>query len=164
MKQINTIIIVTLILLIALLTSCSNNAKDNITDNTCLDSDTCSLENGSSANKINIEKLEIYHFHNTNQCYSCKTVGAYAEETINTYFKEELESGKIVFDHINVELPENKDLAIKYGTTGSSLWLGTYKGDDFKAEENTNVWYKIRDKQDYMDYLKGVIEQILAWN
>ena len=33
-----------------------------------------------------IEKIEVYHFHGTNQCYSCKTVGAYAEETINTYF------------------------------------------------------------------------------
>ncbi|MBU0471594.1 MAG: hypothetical protein KKF89_01080, partial [Nanoarchaeota archaeon] len=93
-----------------------------------------------------------------------KTVGAYAEETVNIYFKEELESGKIVFDHINGELSENKDLVIKYGATGSSLWLGTYKGDDFKAEENTNVWYKINDKQGYITYLKDVIEQKLAGN
>jgi hypothetical protein len=114
--------------------------------------------------KVNIDKLEIYHFHATNQCYSCKTVGDYAEETINTYFADELESGKIVFSHINVDLPENKDLVMKYGVTGSSLWLGTYKGDNFNAEENTNVWYKIKDKEDYMNYLKGIIEQKLAGN
>ena len=114
--------------------------------------------------EINIDKLEIYHFHGTNQCYSCKTVGAYAEETVNTHFKDELEKGIIVFDHINAELPENRELAIKYGVTGSSLWLGTYNGDVFSAEENTNVWYKIKDKQDYMNYLKGIIEQKLAGN
>jgi len=34
----------------------------------------------------------------------------------------------------------------------------------FKAEENVNVWYKIKDKQDYMNYLKGIIEQKLAGN
>ncbi|MFO8068090.1 MAG: nitrophenyl compound nitroreductase subunit ArsF family protein [Bacteroidales bacterium] len=118
----------------------------------------------ASPNDINIEKLEIYHFHGTNQCYSCITMGDYAEATVNTYFKDELEKGIIVFDHINGELPENRDLVMKYEATGSSLWFGTYKGDDFKAEENVNVWYKIQDKQAYMNYLKGVIEQKLAGN
>jgi len=114
---------------------------------------------------VNIDKLEIYHFHGTNQCYSCKTVGAYAEETVNTFFADELKSGKIVFGHINGELPENQDLVEKYGVTSASLWLGTYAKDgQFSAEQNTNVWYKIDNKEDYMSYLKGVIEQKLAGN
>ncbi|MBN1386090.1 hypothetical protein JW968_03900 [Candidatus Woesearchaeota archaeon] len=112
--------------------------------------------------EINVDKLEIFHFHGTNQCYSCITVGNYAEETVNTYFADELKSGRIVFGHVNAELPENSELVKKYGATGSSLWLGVYSGDGFKAEQNTQVWYKIRDKQDYMDYLKVVIEQKLA--
>jgi len=112
-----------------------------------------------------VEKIEVYHFHGTNQCYSCKTVGAYAEETVNTYFGDEIKSGKVVFGHINGELPENKDLVVKYGATGSSLWIGTYTKDgQFKAEQNINVWYKISNKEDYMTYLKGVIEQKLAGN
>ncbi len=115
-----------------------------------------------SPKDVNIEKLEIYHFHGTHQCYSCKTVGAYAKEIVNTYFADEVKSGKIVFDHINRDLPENKDLVIKYGATGSSLWLGTYAEDgNINAEENVNVWYKIKDKQDYMSYLKDIIEQKL---
>ncbi|MEM4230888.1 MAG: nitrophenyl compound nitroreductase subunit ArsF family protein [Candidatus Pacearchaeota archaeon] len=110
-----------------------------------------------------IEKIEIYHFHGTNQCYSCKTVGAYAEETINTYFSNELKSGKIIFGHINGELPENSVLVKKYGATGSSLWIGTYfKDGTFKKEENVNVWYKIDNKQGYIDYLKSVIETKLS--
>jgi hypothetical protein len=112
-----------------------------------------------------IEKLEIIHFHGTNQCYSCKTVGNYAEETINTYFSNELKSGRIVFGHINGELPENSVLVKKYGATGSSLWIGVYyKDGKFTKEENVNVWYKINDKQDYMNYLKGVIESKLSGN
>ncbi len=111
-----------------------------------------------------VDKLEVYHFHATNQCYSCITMGDYAEETVNTYFADELESGKIIFDHINGDLPENRDLVVKYGVTGSSLWLGTHNGDEFNAEQNTNVWYKINNKQDYMNYLKEIIEQKLAGN
>lgn len=109
-----------------------------------------------------VQKIEVFHFHGTNQCYSCKTVGAYAEETVKTYFSDDLKSGKIVFDHINAELPENRETAVKYGVTGSSLWIGIYREDgNFSKEENVNVWYKIRDKQDYMNYLKQVIEQKL---
>lgn len=110
-----------------------------------------------------IEKIEIIHFHGTNQCYSCVTMGDMAEETVRTYFADELESGKITFDHINAQLPENNATTKRYGATGSSLWIGTYYEDaTFTKEENVNVWYKINNKTDYMDFLKGVIETKLA--
>lgn len=112
-----------------------------------------------------VQKIEVFHFHGINQCYSCKTVGAYAEETIETYFSDDLKSGKITFDHINAELPENREITIKYGATGSSLWIGVYGSDgNFSKEENVRVWYKINDKLDYMNYLKQVIEQKLEGN
>jgi len=110
-----------------------------------------------------VTKVEIFHFHGTNQCYSCVTMGAFAEETVNTYFAEEVASGKIRFAHVNGELPANRDLVVQYGATGSSLWIGVYKKDGtFTAEQNVNVWYKINDKPAYLAYLKGIIEQKLA--
>ena len=111
--------------------------------------------------EIAIDRLEIYHFHGTQQCYSCKTVGAYAEEAVKTYFSEEIKSGKMVFDHINIDLQENKELVMKYGAKSSSLLLGVYDQNGFHPEENVNVWYKINDKEDYMNYLKGLIEKRL---
>ena len=108
-----------------------------------------------------VEKVEIIHFHGTHQCYSCKTVGQYAEETVNTYFAEELKSGKITFAHINAELPENQELASKYEVTGASLWIGVYDEKGFHKEQNTQVWYKIDNKTEYMSYLKDIIQQRL---
>lgn len=119
----------------------------------------------ASGTKISgeIEKIEVYHFHATRQCYSCKTVGAYAEETIKTYFYNELKSEKLVFASVNIDLPENKALAEKYEAKGSSLMIGVYgKDGSFTKEENVNVWYKIDNKEDYMKYLKEVIEQKLS--
>lgn len=112
-----------------------------------------------------IEKVEVYHFHATRQCYSCKTLGAFAEETVNTYFADELKSGKLVFAHVNVDLPENKALAEKYEAKGSSLLIGVYgKDGSFSKQEDTNVWYKIDNKTDFMNYLKGIIEQKFSGN
>ena len=116
---------------------------------------------GTTSSEI-VEKVEVYHFHRTQQCYSCKTLGAFAEETVNTYFAPEVASGKLVFAHVNIDLPENKELVERYGPTGSSLWIGVYDKDGFHKEENVNVWYKIGNKEEYLAYLKGVIEKRLA--
>ncbi len=165
MKLINQTIIILFLFVTIILAGCSVNVKEEVTEDTCLDSTVCGLKNNNVSTEINIDKLEIYHFYGTHQCTSCIAVGDLAEETINTYFANELNSGKIVFNHINGDLPENRELVNKYGVTGSSLWLGTYSEDGkFKAEENVNVWYKIKDKQEYMTYLKGIIEQKLAGN
>lgn len=144
------------VFVLLLVAGCTGNAERVDTTGDTVDD--------TSERTIAIDKLEVYHFHGNNQCHSCVTVGDYAEETVNTYFKEELEEGIIEFDHINGQKPENRELARKYGATGSSLWLGTYDDGNFTAEENTRVWYKIQDKQEYMDYLKGVIEKKLAGN
>ncbi|MFH1134416.1 MAG: nitrophenyl compound nitroreductase subunit ArsF family protein [Nanoarchaeota archaeon] len=109
-----------------------------------------------------VEKVEIIHFHGMNQCPSCIAVGKLAEETVNSYYTQEVKSGKVTFAHINAELPENKELAAKYGVTGSSLWIGVYGKDGFSKEENVNVWYKISDREAYLTYLKGVIDKRLV--
>lgn len=116
----------------------------------------------AEADGLTIQKIEIIHFHGTNQCTSCILLGQYAEETVNTYYSKELESGKVTFDHVNYDLPENNELVVKYGVTGSSLWLGVYAEDGFHKEENINVWYKLNDKQDFKSYLKGLIERRLS--
>lgn len=107
-------------------------------------------------------RVEVYHFHGARQCYSCIAVGALAEKTVNTYFKDELESGRLVFAHVNYEMPENRELAVKYQVSGSSLWIGTYLNGTFHREENIEVWYKINDERAFMEYLRGVIAKRLA--
>jgi hypothetical protein len=129
----------------ASIADCTENIAGNI-------SNTCALpDNG-------VEKVEVIHFHGNYQCYSCVTMGDYAEETINEYFAGELASGKISFAHINAQLPENAEITGKYGVTGSSLWIGVYDSAGFHAEQNTRVWYKLGNKKEYASYLKSVIE------
>nr|WP_319540861.1 nitrophenyl compound nitroreductase subunit ArsF family protein [uncultured Methanospirillum sp.] len=109
-----------------------------------------------------VEKVEVYHFHPTNGCRSCTIVGDYAEETVNTFFPNELKNKKIVFDHINYQEPKSADLVERYGVTGSSLMIGVYNKTAFNRESNHKVWYMTGNKTQYMNYLKGVIDLRLA--
>ena len=109
-----------------------------------------------------VEKVEVYHFHPTNGCRSCTTVGEYAEETVKEYFPGELKSGKLVFDHINYQDDANAELVNRYGVTGSSLMIGVYNKTTFNRESNHKVWYMTGNKTQYMEYLKGDIDLRLA--
>ena len=109
-----------------------------------------------------VERVEVIHFHGKNQCTSCIAVGDLAEKTVNTNFKDELASGRLVFTHVNAELPENRALAEKYGVTGSSLWIGVYDGNGFHKKEDVRVWSLISNKDAYMTYLSGIISKRLS--
>jgi hypothetical protein len=111
-----------------------------------------------------VERVEVYHFHGNNQCSSCIAVGDLAEKTVNANFKDELASGRLVFAHINAELPENRALAEKYGVTGSSLWIGVYNGNGFHKEQDTKVWYLIDNEDAYTSYLSEIITKRLNGN
>ncbi len=112
--------------------------------------------------KVNTLKIEILHFHPKTQCVSCKTIGAYAEETVNTFFSKELNNGRITFRHVNYELPENQELVLLYKPPGSALCIGVYDDQGhLYTEENYTVWYKIENKEGFMSYLKQLIDKRL---
>ena len=153
--------IVLIVGLFSLLAGCAGNPSVTAGVNNTQINDT-QAPNASELAVGSVERVEVIHFHRTQQCYSCITVGQYAEETVNTYFSEELKSGRITFAHVNVELPENQELVTRYEVTGSSLWIGVYDDNGFHKEQNTQVWYKIGNKDEYMNYLKGIIQKRLV--
>lgn len=108
-----------------------------------------------------IEKVEVFHFHGNNQCTSCIAVGKLAEKTVNENFKPELASGRVVFAHINYDLPQNVALATKYGVTGSSLWIGVYDANGFHQKEDIRVWSLTGNKDAYNFYLTHLISKRL---
>jgi len=108
-----------------------------------------------------VERVEVFHFHGNTQCTSCIAVGDLAEKTVNANFKAELASGRVVFAHVNYDLPENAALAAKYGVTGSSLWLGIYDANGFHRQQDMDVWYMTGDKEKYKAYLASVITRRL---
>lgn len=115
----------------------------------------------SSSALPDITKVELYHFHGNQQCYSCVTLGDMAEKVVNTYYPDELASGKLVFGHINAEDPQNRELAEKYEVVSSSLMIGVYTKDSFTKQDLVGAWYKIGDENEYTTYLTGILDPFL---
>jgi len=125
-----------------------------------------SLISGATADATNspggVELVEVYHFHPTNGCHTCTTIGEYAEETVKKFYPADLEKKRIVFDHINFQDPKNADLVKKYEVTGSSLMIGVTNSTGFHKEEDIRVWYKTGNKDEFMTYLKDLLDRRLA--
>ena len=108
------------------------------------------------------DKIEVVHFHATQQCVSCITVGKYALQTIKDKFPKEYASGKIVFKEINGELPENQAIVNKYQARGSSLFVNAIRGDKDDIAEDTTVWRLINSESQFISYFENKINSLLG--
>lgn len=119
-------------------------------------------ENTEPQSKIPAEKIEVVHFHATQQCWSCKTVGEYALKTIKEKFPEEYKNGKIIFKDINGELPENRDIVIEYQARGSSLFINAIRNGEDNIEEDTTVWRLITNEEQFISYFEDKLKTLLG--
>ena len=115
-----------------------------------------------SAAKVSADKIEVVHFHATQQCWSCLTVGEYALKTIKEKFPEEYKNGKIFFRDINGELPENKDMVMKYQARGSSLFVNAIAGGKDNIEEDVNVWRLVSNEIQFINYFQNKLNNLLG--
>jgi len=139
-----------------ILSGCGNsNAQVNNTNDNSQD---LPMSKASQA----AEKIEVVHFHATQQCWSCKTVGEYALKTIKDKFPEEYKNGTIVFKDINGELPENRDLVIKYQASGSSLFINAIVNGQDKIEEDVTVWRLISNESQFVNYFENKLKTLLG--
>jgi len=112
--------------------------------------------------KIPAEKIEVVHFHATQQCWSCITVGEYALKTIKEKFPEEYKNGTIVFRDINGELPENRDIVTKYQARGSSLFVNAITNGKDNIEEDVKVWRLVNNERQFISYFEDKLNNLLG--
>lgn len=107
------------------------------------------------------EKIQVFLFHPTQRCITCITIGKYAKETVEQKFPEELKSGKIEFREVNIDLPENKELATKFKAAGSSLFINPIVDGEDNIKEDTQVWWLVSNEQGFISYLSDKIKTLL---
>lgn len=115
----------------------------------------------SSAEQV-ADKLEIYYFHRNARCYSCKTIGQYTKETMEQKYSQQIKDGLIDFRELNVESPENKEIAMKFQASGSSLFINRIVGSKDNIEQDTNVWRLLSDETKFKSYLENKINSYLG--
>lgn len=107
-------------------------------------------------------QIVAYYFHGSFRCPTCYRIGQYAKEAIETNFKEELASGKIVFKTINVEERKNEHFVNDYQLYTKSLVISLVKNSkEVKYKNLTKVWEYISNKQAFFDYVKTEVSNYL---
>ncbi|MCK5122854.1 MAG: hypothetical protein KAQ87_01760 [Candidatus Pacebacteria bacterium] len=115
----------------------------------------------SSNIKNSVDKIEIYYFHRTQRCYSCNILSQYTREIIEQKFSEEIKNGKIEFREVNVDLPENKNTALKFQASGSSLFVNVIKDGQDDINQDANVWQLLNNRSQFENYLTNKINSLL---
>lgn len=115
-------------------------------------------QNKSAANQQKGNSIEVIDFHSTNRCMTCKAIESNTKYTLDTYFADELKSGKIVFKVVNVDKEENEKFAEKFEATGTALFLNVVKEGKEKHVDLTNfAFMKGTDQKTFSDELKQTI-------
>ncbi len=67
------------------------------------------------------ETINVYYFHNTRRCETCKAVESVTLSTLEDSFPEQMKNGEITFQSLNIEEDENEPLARKLRVSGQTL-------------------------------------------
>lgn len=159
---------------------CANpNSKDCNPDGTCktiekaeekpccsgADKSKCATDKSTSIASTTINnknRLEVYAFHGTRQCETCKNMKANTKATLDKYFSEELKTGKIVYQIIDVDDEKNEKLAEKYQATGTALMINkVVNGKDNISDWSDFAFDKANDASAFIPELKTKIATAL---
>ena len=149
----NKILIIILLLIVVITFFYINGRKNNISVD--------SKDSPKTVETKPADNIEVIHFHATNQCYSCITVGKLAKKTIEEKFTKENKSGKIIFKSINIDLAQNTYLVNKYQVRGSSLFINSITDNKHFFKEDVTVWRLLNNEPQFIDYLEKEIKKLL---
>lgn len=148
------LILLLLILSIFVFTGCSSNNNESQSSKI--------NKVKASETKLKADKVQVFTFHATQRCATCIAVGKLSGEVIEEYYQRELRDSKIEAREINIDLPENKELAAKFQASGSALKINAiYNGEDHISED-TAVWRLTSNPTQYKSYLKNKIDTLLG--
>lgn len=68
-------------------------------------------------------RVTVYYLHQPKRCKTCIAVGEVAKETIRTFFAEELASGQLAFEDLDISREENAGIRDELQCTWSGLYI-----------------------------------------
>src|SRR5450759_3328149 len=109
-----------------------------------------------SANSGN--DIEIYYFHMTTRCVTCKTVEAEARKNIEMLYADQVKTGKISFTALNLEEATGKAVGDKLGVSGQTLLI--VKGDQKINITNEGFLYAVSKPDKFKEVIKSKIDPL----
>jgi hypothetical protein len=103
--------------------------------------------------------VEVYYFHMTLRCTTCKTVEAEARKNIEMLYSDQVKTGKISFTALNLEESTGKSVGEKLGVNSQTLLI--VKGDRKINITNEGFLYAVSKPQKFAEVMKSKIDPLL---
>ena len=103
--------------------------------------------------------VEVYYFHMTTRCVTCKTIEAEARKDIEMLYPEQFKSGKITFTALNIEEPAGQITGEKLGVNSQTLLI--VKGDQKINITNEGFLYAVSQPQKFTEVMKSKIDPLI---
>lgn len=104
------------------------------------------------------EDVEVYYFHMTLRCTTCKTVEAEARKNIEMLYPDQVKSGKISFTALNLEEATGKSVGAKLGINSQTLLI--VKGAQKINITNEGFLYAVSKPQKFTEIIKSKIDPL----
>jgi hypothetical protein len=112
---------------------------------------------------VSSSKVIAYYFHVTVRCNTCRTIEAYSRETVLNHFKGDLDRGRLEWQVVNVQLPENKHFVQDYQLfTKSVVLVHVANGKQQSYKILNDVWELVGDKAKFQTYVDKEVRAYLA--
>ena len=110
-----------------------------------------------SANSGN--DVEVYYFHRTARCVTCKTVEAEARKNIEMLYADQVKTGKISFTSLNLEEATGKAMGDKLGVNSQTLLI--VKGDQKINITNEGFLYAVSKPDKFKEVIKEKVDPLI---
>jgi len=103
--------------------------------------------------------VEVYYFHMTMRCTTCKTVEAEARKNIEMLYADQVKNGKISFTALNLEEATGKSMGEKLGVNSQTLLI--VKGDQKINITNEGFLYAVSQPLKFTEVMKSKIDPLI---
>jgi len=103
--------------------------------------------------------VEVYYFHLTTRCVTCKTVEAETRKNIEMLYAENVKTGNISFTSLNLEEATGKAMGDKLGVSGQTLLI--VKGDQMINITNEGFLYAVSKPEKFREIIKEKVDPLM---
>ena len=103
--------------------------------------------------------VEVYYFHMTTRCVTCRTVEAEARKNVEMLYADQVKAGKISFTALNLEEATGKAMGDKLGVNSQTLLI--VKGDQKINITNEGFLYAVSQPQKFTEVMKSKIDPLI---
>jgi len=103
--------------------------------------------------------VEVYYFHTSIRCVTCKTVEAEARKNIEMLYPEQFKEGKISFTALNLEEEAGRIAGARLGVNSQALLI--VNGDQKINITNEGFLYAVSKPDKFRDIIKEKVDQLI---